>query len=342
MSDGILDPSQIDALLEQAANGELPEQPAVEEAKQKSASRWLRVVDFSRPTKFGPDQENRMRRLHEAFCRMAGTRLAGQHRIPMELELLDTSQLTWRDAYKLVSHDAVCAMVEMQPYGTTCLMAVEMPLLLLAIDKLLGSDDPEPHERKLTGIDMALVQRVLGEFTSAMTMTWQDLADVEFSLGGIENSDDAEQAMPASEPTLSIALEARLGTLSSTIVLLLPHVSVQPALAEYAARTAAEVRADPETKEMLHRRIGEATVNVRAELGSAVMGLHEVLALQPGDSIRLAGPPPGEADLVVDDITVHRARAGRHGSKRAVQIDTVPANAGSASSLREHRGGEAA
>lgn len=327
MSDGILDPSEIDALLEQAASGELPEQPAAEDARaQKSASRWLRVVDFSRPTKFGPDQENRMRRLHESFCRMAGTRLAGQHRIPMELELLDTSQLTWRDAYKLVSHDAVCAMLEIKPYGTTCLMAVEMPLLLLAIDKLLGSDDPEPHERKLTGIDMALVQRVLNEFTSAMTMTWQDLAEVEFELANMENADDAEQAMPASEPTLSIALEARLGSLSSTIVLLLPHVAVQPALAEYAARTAAEVRADPETKAMLHRRIGEATVNVRAELGAAVMGLHEVLALKPGDSIRLAGPPPGATDLVVDDITVHRARAGRHGSKRAVQIDHLAAD----------------
>lgn len=324
MSDSILDASQIDALVEQAEKGELPDTPGPEDTKPKSASRWLRVVDFSRPTKFGPDQENRMRRLHESFCRMAGTRLAGQHRIPMELELLDTTQLTWRDAYKLVSHDAVCAMLEMKPYGTTCLMAVEMPLLLLAIDKLLGSDDAEPNERKLTGIDVALVERVLGEFTSAMTMTWQDLAEVEFALGGIQNSDDAEQGMPASEPTLSIALEGRLGSLSSTIVLLLPHVSVQPALAEYAARTAAEVRADPVTKAMLHQRIGEATVNVRAELGSTVMGLREVLSLQPGDSIRLAGPPPGDAELVVDDITVHRARAGRHGSKRAVQIDSTP------------------
>lgn len=340
MSDGILDRSQIDALIEQAASGALPDAPAADDARgQQNAGRWLRVVDFSRPTKFGPDQENRMRRLHEAFCRMAGTRLAGQHRIPMELELLDTSQLTYRDAYRMVAGDAVCAMLEIKPYGTACLMAVEMPLLLLAIDKLLGSDDAEPHERKLTGIDMALVERVLHEFTSAMTMTWQDLAEVEFELSGIENNDDAEQAIPASEPTLSIALEARLGAVSSTIMLLLPHVSVQPALAEHAARTAAEVRADPTTKEMLHRRIGEATINVRAELGATVMGLHDVLALQPGDTLRLTGPPPGEAELVVDDITVHRARAGRHGSKRAVQIEPPLAGPGGPASLDVHAPG---
>lgn len=322
MSDGILDAAQIDALLEQAAKGELPDQPAVEEKEQNGRNRWLRVVDFSRPTKFGPEEENRMRRLHEAFCRTAGQRLAGQHRIPMEFELIDTSQRTWRDAYKLVSRDAACAVLEIKPYGTTCLLAVEMPLLLLAIDKLLGSDDEEPNERKLTGIDMALVERVLGEFTSAMSITWQDLAEVEFDLHGIENEADAAQMMSTSEPTLAIAMEARLGSVSSAVVLLLPHSSVQPALADYAARTAADMHADPVIKDMLQRRIGEVTVSVRAELGATTMGLHEVLALQPGDSIRLTGPPPGEADLVVDDITVCRTRAGRAGSKRAVQIET--------------------
>lgn len=329
MSDGILDREQIDALIEQAANGELPDAPSAEDSRASQAGgRWLRVVDFSRPTKFGPDQENRMRRLHEAFCRMASTRLAGQHRIPMELELLDAAQLTWRDAYRLVASDAVCARLVIHPYETTCLLAVEMPLLLLAIDKLLGSDDAEPYERKLTGIDMALVERVLHEFASAMTMTWQDLAAVEFELGGIENTDDAEQAVPASEPTLSIALEARLGSVSSTVVLLLPHVSVQPALAEHAARTAAEVRADPATKAVLHRRVAEAEILVRAELGATRLPLSRVLALQPGDTLRLDGPAPGEAELVVDDLVVHRARAGRHGSRRAVQIEG-PADGGS-------------
>lgn len=323
MSDGILDPSQIDALLEQAKEGKLPEQASADEQKEKGAgrNRWLRTVDFSRPTKFGPDQENRMRRLHEAFCRMAGTRMVGQLRIPMELELIDTSQRTWRDAYMVVSRDACCAMLEIKPYGTTCLMAMEMPLLLLAIDKLLGSDDEEPHERKLTNIDMAIVSRVIGELTSAMTLTWQDLAEVEFAVTSIENADDAEQAMSASEPTLSIAMEARLGAVSSTVLLLLPHISAQPALAEFAARTAADMESDPRVRAMLHHRIGEATVNVRAELGSASMGLHEVLALQPGDAIRLSGPAPGEAELCVDDLVVSRGRAGRAGSKRAIQIE---------------------
>ena len=198
-----------------------------------------------------------------------------------------------------------------------------MPLLLLAIDKLLGSDDEEPNERKLTGIDMALVKRVLGEFTSAMSLTWQDLAEVEFELTGMENEADAEQMMSASEPTLAIAMEARLGSVSSAVVLLLPHVSVAArARGVRGAHRGRHARRSRSSRTCCTAASARPTVNVRAELGAATMGLHEVLALQPGDSIRLSGPAPGEADLKVDDITVCRTRAGRHGSKRAVQVDS--------------------
>src|SRR5207244_3047832 len=65
-------------------------------------SRWLRTVDFTRPTKFSTDQERRLRRVHEGFCRAASTRLAAEHRIPLDLEVIEISQLTWSDAHALV------------------------------------------------------------------------------------------------------------------------------------------------------------------------------------------------------------------------------------------------
>lgn len=319
MSD-LLDPDAIDALLKHAKAGTLPTAGMAEARDDARADRWLRVVDFSRPTKFGPEEENRLRRLHEGFARLAGTRLVGQHRIPLELEVIDTSQRTWRDAHMMVSRDSVCALLEIKPHGTTCLMAVEMPLLLLSIDKLLGSLDDEPRERKLTDIDRALVRRVLQELVGALSTTWQDMSDVSFEIVSLENEVDTAQAIATSEPTLSIAMEARLGSLSSTLLLLVPHASVQPILAEVAQRSAAELQTDGTSQAMMLQRIGTADVTARAELGSAFMSLNDVLKLSPGDTIRLEGPPPGDADLVVDDITVCRTRAGRAGARRAVQI----------------------
>ena len=49
----------------------------------------MRAVDFTRPTKFTADQERRLKRALEAFCRTASTRLSAELRVPLELEVID-------------------------------------------------------------------------------------------------------------------------------------------------------------------------------------------------------------------------------------------------------------
>ena len=62
----------------------------------------MRAVDFTRPTKFTADQERRLKRSLEAFCRTASTRLSAELRVPLELEVINASQLTWANAHAQV------------------------------------------------------------------------------------------------------------------------------------------------------------------------------------------------------------------------------------------------
>jgi flagellar motor switch protein FliM len=75
----LMSEGRIASLFERAAAGDRP----MDILDSGGRARWLRTIDFTRPTKFTPDQESRLRRAHEAFCRAVGTRLAGEHRIPM-------------------------------------------------------------------------------------------------------------------------------------------------------------------------------------------------------------------------------------------------------------------
>src|SRR3712207_4452380 len=118
--------------------------------------RWLRTVDFSRPTKFTTDQERRITRAIEAFCRAGSTRLAGE-RVPLELELLDCSQHTWTNASAQVPGGSVVGQIELNEVGSQIVLSAEHPLLLCALEALLGgSPERAPKERKLTDIDMIL------------------------------------------------------------------------------------------------------------------------------------------------------------------------------------------
>ena len=47
--------------------------------------RRVRDVDFSRPTKFTPDQQRRFERAHESFCRGSSTRLSTELRNPLQI-----------------------------------------------------------------------------------------------------------------------------------------------------------------------------------------------------------------------------------------------------------------
>src|SRR3712207_8908002 len=109
MSD-TLDAERIAALFEAA--GQPAKTPSEADTAAGSRPRWLRTVDFSRPTKFTTDQERRLTRAIEAFCRTGSTRMSAE-RVPPELELLDCSQHTWTNASPQAPPSSVVAQVEL-------------------------------------------------------------------------------------------------------------------------------------------------------------------------------------------------------------------------------------
>ena len=68
----LLSENRIASLFERAAEGNRP----VDIVTSGGRARWLRTIDFTRPTKFTPDQESRLRRAHDTFARLASTKLA--------------------------------------------------------------------------------------------------------------------------------------------------------------------------------------------------------------------------------------------------------------------------
>ena len=98
MSGQVLSPDAIAALVEAAKEGRLPEESGTDRSRQ----RRMRTVDFTRPTKFTTDQERRIKRALETFCRTASTRLSAELRMPLELEIINVSQLTWGNAHAQV------------------------------------------------------------------------------------------------------------------------------------------------------------------------------------------------------------------------------------------------
>jgi flagellar motor switch protein FliM len=313
-----LTPEQIAALVEAAKQGELQDETP---AQSQRRSPRLRTVNFARPTKFTSDQERRLSRSLESFCRTASTRLSAELRVPIELEVISSSQLTFSTAQSQLPSNSVCAVLEVSPIDTRLLMSAELSFVLCALEALLGAaPDHAPKDRRLTEIDWALSRRLFGTMLSQLSLIWNDVADVELGLGVLEGSTENAQIAPFSEPTLSLTIEARIARTSSTLSLLVPYCAIAPVAAAFSQRDGAGASGSEDAADAVDAALRSVEITMRAEVSDARMTVEDVLALKPGDVVRLDGQAAGGITLFADQVPVHRARPGRNGRRRAAQV----------------------
>jgi flagellar motor switch protein FliM len=314
-----LTPEQIAALVEAAKQGELQDD-APAQAQRRSPR--LRTVNFARPTKFTSDQERRLGRSLESFCRTASTRLTAELRVPIELEVIAATQLTWSTAQSQLPANSVCGVLEINPIDTRMLMTAELSFVLCALEALLGAaPDHAPKERRLTEIDWALSRRLFQTMLGQLSLIWHDVADVELALGTLEGTTENAQVAPFSEPTLSLTVEARIARTSSTLSLLVPYCAIAPVAAAFSQRDGAgPASEDADAGEAVDAALRGVEITMRAEVSDTRMSIEDVLGLKPGDVLRLDGQAANGITLYADQVPVHRARPGRSGLKRAAQV----------------------
>lgn len=320
---GFLAPDQIAALVEAAGEGRLPVEPT---GGGERRPRWLRKVDFTRPTKFSTEQTRRLTRVIEAWCRSGSTRMSAE-RVPLTLECLDVSQLTWTNAHAQVPADSVISLLELKPHGGRWVLTSELPLMLAALEALLGGhSDVAPTDRKLTDIDLVLVRRLFATLVEPLSTLFHDLADAELEVNAVDPASDLAYMENASEPTLVFTMEARLMGTSSVLTLMIPHDSIDQILSHFSTREdGADAVRDPRAAAALRDGLTSVDVTARAEVADTHMPIERVLALRPGDVVRFDAPAAAPVTLFSDRTPVHLGRPGRHGNRRAVQIVADPA-----------------
>jgi len=297
--------------------------PAGEPQAEASARRRrIREVDFTRPTKFSQDQQRRIARGHEAFCRAAQTQLSAEFRSDVRLEVANVDQQTWAAALGEVPQPSIYAILATAA-GAPLLLAVRQEAVATMIERLLGSSvDTRPLDRDLTEIEVALAHRVFSAIAVQLSRTWQELLQTELRLDAVETQQVNIQLAQQSEPTLTVTMELELRGGVSAMTLLVPHRSIEPLLERlstgpYGDRAGGDPGVDAER--MVTAALREVAVEVRAEAGSCELTVGEVLALRPGDLVRL-GPSASGGTLFADAVPIHRVRFGRSGNRRAVEV----------------------
>jgi flagellar motor switch protein FliM len=315
----LLSPEKIAALVDAAKQGQLPEASA---ANTQRRGHRMRTVDFSRPTKFSTDQQRRITRSTETFCQTANTRLSSELRWPLELEVLNTIQLTWSAAQSQIPQNSLSVLLEVHPIGTKMLLTAEQSFVLAGLECLLGgSPDRPPRERRLSEIDWSLTRRLFESMVAPLSAVWHELGGVTLSIGEIDPH-DASQVASVSEPTFTTLIECRLNKQSFALALLIPWAAVEPIVGTISGADADAASALLHTSTPMQQAMSAVPVTIRAEVASVEMAVQDILALAPGSVIRFNTPADHGVAVFAENVPLARAQPGSNGPRRAVQISS--------------------
>jgi flagellar motor switch protein FliM len=318
MSDRLSE-DQVAALVAAAREGRAPE---VEPGRNRTRPHRVREVDFTRPTKFTQEQLRRIERAHEGFCRAMSLRLSTDLRLESELEVIDIGQLTFAGALERLPGKMLFAVAGTTQLQTQVLFAIELQAAMNFVERMLGGVG-ETHlaERELTEIEMAIARRLFDLVLTELSRTWDDLLGLTLELQRIETQAISLQVAPSTEPAVVITIE--VSALAATMTIVVPYRSIEAVVGRLPSSTAEGSMAsdrDERTTEAVIAGLSRVDVEFRVEVASRELPLSAVLAIAPGDIVLLGGPASAGVQVSANDAPLHRARPGRRGRKRAVEI----------------------
>jgi flagellar motor switch protein FliM len=316
---GLLSPDAVAALVEAAREGQLPDEKPVDERPRRRKPGSIRVVDFRRTVKFKAEHQERLRRTAETFCRIATTRLTSELRSHVDLELMQVEQGMWSRVHAELDASSLCAVLAPEEDRPPVVLALEQPLVLEAVDRLLGSDgSSDVVDRPLTEVDRLIARRFFVTLTHCLGSAWKEMCSEDILLQRVMIYEQVADLAAIEEPTLVMTVEVKVDRVSTVMTMLVPFAAIGALLARMRSAPAR----DSDSGEAVAANLRDIGIELRAEVGATSLTAEQVLALKPGDVLALDNATPGAVVLYADRVPLSGARPGRNGRRRAVQVDS--------------------
>src|SRR3954463_14459871 len=270
------------------------------ETGRKRASA-IRVVDFRRTVKFKAEHQDRLKRAVETFCRVASTRLTSELRSATELELLQVEQGMWSRVHAELTASSLCAVIATAPDRPPIILSCEQPLVLEAVDRLLGSDGrTDVVERPLTDVDRLIARRFITTLTTCLGSAWKEMCTEDLELQRVMSYEQVADLAAIEEPTLVLTIESKMDRASTVMTLLVPFNAIGALL----ARMRSAPPPDPRSGQAVAASLRDIAVELRAEVGETTLTAEQVLQLEPGDVITLDTAAEGAVMLYADRVAL--------------------------------------
>jgi flagellar motor switch protein FliM len=303
----------------------------------------VRPLSLGRPEHLSPEQIAGLSAVHEGFARRAGEALSAYLRSPVRLHLKTVQQLSYEECARALPDPGALAVVELEPFAGTALLAVDQPFAFAAIDRLLGGrGDSAAPARGLSDIERAVMENIVHRLMAPLAAAWQPVRALRPRLSRIETAPEQARIAAPREAVVRLTFDLRLRA-AGTMHFLIPLSALAPVRSRLGPRSCGHAERREERgaeaggrgggrarsqRATLGELLRAAPLPVTVELGGACVPLRAILELTAGDVLPLDRVRPGdELAVKVGGRTKFMGRPGVVGGRLAVQI-RAPARVG--------------
>lgn len=283
----------------------------------------IKPFDFKRPSKFSKDQIRILEMVHNSFARLSETRLSIATRSVTEIGLVAVDQKTFDEYLGTLKERSFLTVLKSSIFEGDTILQFNNEILFVLLDRMLGGSGVSKQKREFTDIEMNLVEGIMNDFAQALTESWANIENPDFSIQSMETNPQFARSVAPNEMCLVFNFNLSSGEQRGKFSLCLPFVSIKSILDKLNTKSLFADGGQYSTSDS-HIKVKESLYGVKLEfsvvLGETKINLAQVKSLEVGDIIKLDRSIDQNMEMVIDEKKIFKVQAGKVSNKIAVQI----------------------
>lgn len=322
-----LNQEEIDILLEvrtQLSEAEEYNLEHLETMVSTDSDRRINLYNFKRPRLYAQDQMRVLNHVHEAFARDLSVYLSAQLRTIVDINLMPVDQVLYSEYVMSSVPPSAIYVVEVEDLQQKVIIELDPRLVIFTIEKLFGGPGVFlRNPREISQIERRIMSKVMKRAFHELERAWYQVFEMKLNEIAFETNAEFVQIIPGVEPVLVSTFEVVIYEHRLSINICYPYRLLERVLGRTGMKqwiSSATTEVPPQIRDRYEKAVRAVDVEVRAELGRAVLPLAELKDLEVGDVIPLRQKVSDSVRVFVGDEEKFRASPGRSGRRRALQI----------------------
>ncbi len=297
---------------------------------ENSNHKQWKAYDFNSPKRFKRDKFRLLRSVYDNYGRIASFQLNGLLRTSCEVEVESLDEGRYSEFFGLLSENDIMMKMNVRLADKSqpkpILFHMEPNLMVNMIDRLLGGmevDDEVDSSYSYTEIETALYKEIADLLLGITDETWSNYVDLKLSDRILEEDPELFKEISMDESVALITLSIKMQDVKGKFTFCVTGSFLTSIFESIDKKKIKAIIKEKEVscRDQIMEQLTKTKLEVRAELGEAVISLQDIYDLQVGDVIDLNKSKDSEILIYVENQPWFIGEMGIHNKNMAVKID---------------------